>query len=297
MRQERIGQEIIGYERALSAWKALVTTTAFRSLVIETPKPIAGHHIVGFGASAFVSQEFAREETSNPRPGLNQRIIAGIDSHCSVVLTDAQLRKQNTYGGLCLVVLFTDWRRDILTAEQITEVKLALAQNGVERLAGYRLEHMLLEAIDAVDLEYIESTGVYRLIRAFGGFPSGNKCESARALFAINKTSAESVVGSVATFVFHYTPPVIRFRECQQQLLSAALKGLTDQELAPYLNLKIQTVKKRWASIYAQVAEVFPDLLPESNNHVDHQTRGRQKRHHLLAYLRNHLEELRPFIR
>lgn len=296
IRPARIGQEIIGYERALAAWKALITRSAFRSLVIETAKPILGHRIVGFGATVFVAQEFAREEMSNPRPGLNDRIISSIDSRRSVVLTDAQLRRQNTDGSLWLVVLFTDWRRDILTPEQVAEVKLALAQSGVERLAGYRLEQMLLEAIDATDLEYIESTGVYRRIAGFSDFRSGNKSENRRALFAINKTSADSVVGSVATFVFHYTPPIIRFRKGHQQLLSAALEGLTDQELAPHLNLKIQTVKKRWASVYARVAEVLPDLLPESDNHCGGQTRGPQKRHHLLAYLRNHLEELRPFI-
>jgi hypothetical protein len=296
IRPARIGQEIIGCERALSAWKTLITRSAFRSLVIETAKPILGNYIVGFGATVFVSQEFAREEMSNPRPGLNERVISGIDSRRSVVLTDAQLRRQNTDGSLCLVVLFTDWRRDILTPEQVAEVKLALAQSGVEPLSGYRLEQMLLEAIDDSDLEYIESTGVYRRIGGLSDHRSGTKSENGSALFAINKMSAGSVVGSVATFIFHYTPPIIRFRKCHQQLLSAALEGLTDQELAPHLNLKIQTVKKRWASVYARVAEVLPDLLPESDNHCGCQTRGPQKRHHLLAYLRNHLEELRPFI-
>jgi hypothetical protein len=202
---------------------------------------------------------------------------------------------------LNVVILFTDWRRGIpLTPEHIAEIKLHLAKSGVDRLAGYRLEKILLEAIDAVDREYIESTGVYRMISDFAESHSKNptrKREQRCGLFGIDKASAQSVVGSVATFVFQYTPPILRFRRPDQELLTAALEGLTDHELACHLNLKMETIKKRWASVYAQVSEILPDLLPEPADEIDRQTRGPQKRHHVLAYLRNHPEELRPFIR
>ena len=296
IRPARIGQERIGYERALSAWKILIKYAGFRSLVIEATEPILGHRVVGFGAAVFVSSDFARDETLHPRPGLNERIIFSIHSGRPVVLTDAQLRRENTDGGLSLAVLLSDWRRDILSPEHIAGIKLALAQSGVGVLSGYRLEKMLLEALDPIDVAYLESTGVCRIVRDFAGLHPG-KPEGAGALFAIDKTSADSVMGSVATFVFHYTPPIIRFKKGDQQLLCAALEGLTDHELAPHLDLKMQTVKKRWASVYAQVAEALPDLLPECGNDVNRQTRGPQKRHHLLAYLRNHSEELRPFNR
>lgn len=296
IRPARMGQELIGYECALAAWKTLIKCTAFRSLVIEAVEPIPGHRVVGFGAVVFVSSEFAHNEILNPRPGLNERIISSIGNGRPVVLTDAQLRHQNTDGGLSSVVLLSDWRRDILTPQQITEIILTLAQSGVGVLSGYRLEKMLLEALDAIDIAYIESTGVYRKIADFADLHPG-KPGGGRALFAIDKTSADAVTGSVATFVFHYTPPIIRFKKGDQELLCAALEGLTDQELASHLNLNMQTVKKRWASVYTQVAEVLPDLLPECGSDLNRQTRGPQKRHHLLAYLRNHREELRPFIR
>jgi len=84
-----IGREIVGHERALSAWRALVKSASFSSAVIETGEPIAGHRIVAFGASAFVSPDFAHQEISNPKPGLNGRVIASIDAGRPVVLNEA----------------------------------------------------------------------------------------------------------------------------------------------------------------------------------------------------------------
>ena len=55
-------------------------------------------------------------------------------------------------------------------------------------------------------------------------------------------------------------------------------------------------MKKRWAAVFERVATARPDLLPELEYDSDRQTRGRQKRHHLLAYVRQHPEELRPVL-
>jgi hypothetical protein len=299
IRTDRIGQESIGHKRALSAWKKLVKSASFKSVVIEAEQPIAGNRIVAFGSSVFVSRQFAEDEIANPRPGLNERIIASLDSGYPVILTDDELREQNSYGGLNMVVLFTSWRREGLTLDQIAAIKLDLAVAGVERFSGYRLERMMLEAMDETDVEYIESTGVYEMIGNFESSSASNSVNGwapRRGLFVIDKVSAKSTVGSVAAIVFHFTPPIFRFRRGEQQLLVAALGGLTDPELAEELEVKIEALKKRWASIYARVAEIMPNLLPQSDNDPD-QKRGPQKRHHLLAYLRHHPEELRPFVR
>lgn len=51
-------------------------------------------------------------------------------------------------------------------------------------------------------------------------------------------------------------------------------------------------MKKSWNTIYEQVAAVQPDLLPAA----EQGKRGQRKRHHLLGYLREHREELRPVL-
>jgi hypothetical protein len=55
-------------------------------------------------------------------------------------------------------------------------------------------------------------------------------------------------------------------------------------------------VKKRWHAIYERVADVDEELLPPAIAYGARvASRGAERRRHLLNYLRQHLEELRPY--
>lgn len=98
--------------------------------------------------------------------------------------------------------------------------------------------------------------------------------------------------GSVANPLFSTAKPVLRLRESDQELLLAALEGATDSELARQLGLTLSAIKARWRSIFEKAAKVMSELLEED---VREEIRGSQKRHRVLAYVRNHMEELRPY--
>ena len=294
-----IGQELVGRTRALSAWRELVKSPSFSCAVIKSREPISGRRPIAFAAAVFVSAAFLDREILDPMPGLNGRIVASIDAGRSVVLTEPELRSGNTYGGLSQVILYSTCRRGLLTPDQEAEVEMSFARSYVELHSGYQLERLLFEATDLFDIERAKSTRVWRLISDFADFHavnSGNAWNRDRALVFVQKTDALSTLGSVAAFFFDYHKPILRFRNGDQQILRAAVEGFTDGELAQTLGLKLQTVKKRWASVFDHVAEVMPDLLPEAGDDLHRQTRGPQKRHHLLAYLRHHPEELRPMM-
>jgi hypothetical protein len=53
-------------------------------------------------------------------------------------------------------------------------------------------------------------------------------------------------------------------------------------------------VKKRWHAIYERVADIDSELLPSVHQELETVSRGAERRLLLLAYLRQHLEELRP---
>jgi len=106
-----------------------------------------------------------------------------------------------------------------------------------------------------------------------------------------------NIPGTVPFLLFQYREPILRLPDGEQQLIIAALRGLTDEQLATQLNMKLPAVKKRWASLFYRLADALPDLFPEIVNGFDRQTRGPQKRHRVLAYFRNHPEELRPILR
>ena len=109
----------------------------------------------------------------------------------------------------------------------------------------------------------------------------------------VTRESALAAPYSVAAKMYRYRPPTLRLRPAEQQLLAAALAGKTDAELSADLSLSIEAIKKRWLSIFDRVDEFKPDIVAPSD--VDSDGRGPQKRHRVVAYVRSHPEELRPF--
>ena len=81
-------------------------------------------------------------------------------------------------------------------------------------------------------------------------------------------------------------------------MLSLALPGATDATLAEQLNSSLSAVKKMWISIYRRTEESLPELVSNSQQlAIPASSRGREKRRTLLAYVREHPEELRPVSR
>lgn len=95
--------------------------------------------------------------------------------------------------------------------------------------------------------------------------------------------------------LFDYQPPRFGFSRSEQRLLHAALAGEsgTDNELAESLGVSLPTIKKMWLSIYRRVNDRQPEAIRDCVP-VDAAERGKEKRRHLLVYLREHPEELRP---
>ncbi len=99
--------------------------------------------------------------------------------------------------------------------------------------------------------------------------------------------------GSWAGAIFDYQPPLLGLNRGEQRLLSSALPGATDQQLAEMLGASLPAVKKMWVSIYRRVEDSLPELTSDPPPaELPGGGRGREKRRHLLAYLREHPEEL-----
>jgi hypothetical protein len=294
----RMGAEIVGHDRAKAAWKQLAASRSFHSALVETGMPIGGHRIVAFGASVFVSRLFADEEVVNPRPGLNARIIGSIVSGHPVVLNQAELRAANTEGGLDLVVLCGHWRKGILGAKEISEVQMLLASAFLDAHRGFRFNRLLTENLDEVERRsYAEASGTWRIISDFRDFHlkyPGTPWSRDRSLAVITAEEAFKVPGHITQMLFQYHEPVLRLQDANQQLLTSALTGLTDEELARSLKLPLSAIKKRWRSLFEK-ASAHPSLFPDMCDGLGDAGRGRQKRQFILTYVREHPEELRPF--
>ena len=101
--------------------------------------------------------------------------------------------------------------------------------------------------------------------------------------------------GSWVGALFDYHPPMLGLNRSEQRLLSCALPGATDEQLAGMLGTSLSAVKKMWVSIYRRVEDCLPELISDPlPSDIPASGRGREKRRRLLAYLREHPEELRP---
>jgi hypothetical protein len=71
--------------------------------------------------------------------------------------------------------------------------------------------------------------------------------------------------------------------------------GATDEELADKLGISSFAVKTVWREIYDRSSSFFPECnSAHFGREGTAEHRGKQKRHLLLAYLRDHPEEMRP---
>jgi len=280
-----LGDRIVGRSTALRVWKALLDNPSFQATVIESEFPIAGHKIVACGMGVFVTGEFTDREMGNPQPGLNARIIAGIASGEPLVLSRAEIGKGNASEGLDFVNMYGTWRDGIMNPDQLAEVHALLGSSFVEHFAGYRFNRVLKEAIGDSRIALARATGTYRLLAEFP--------ESESALVVVTRESALNAPYSAAASIYRYRAPVLRLRPAEQELLAAALSGKTDAELSQDLGRSVEATKKRWLSIFGRVEQFKREILSPTD--ADSDGRGPQKRHRVVAYVRTHPEELRPF--
>lgn len=279
-----LGAEIVGREAALKVWKALVRSRCFNSVVIESGTP---KRIVASGSSVFVTPDFATEELERPRPFLNSRIIASIASKRSVILPEAVFSGEETHSPLDFVILNGDYLTDSLSQDELDEVQMLLPFTFMEAHLGYRLNRILIEWTGETQRQFHHSSGVWRAVETFA--------QEDRGLSILTRKDALAVSGSIAAALFQYQEPILHLHETDKHLLAEALRGGTDSELASRMNLSLASIKKRWLSLFQRVSETKPSLLPGCHEQSWNAYRGPQKRHHILAYVRSHPQEIRPF--
>lgn len=287
-----MGCELVGVNAAREAWDSLIKTPGFAGAIVERRGSDGRSQMVGFGASVFISEQFAVREMRALRPGLNARIISEFLARTNSVLNKAQIAEENAGDGLNVAILFGRWMPERLAPEEVPEVEFYLASAFVELHAGYRLKRMLTELRDAQDIGYVDASRIWRRVSYAQGDTGSN---TPGALGIIETKDVLALPGSAVAPLFQGPLPLLGLRPSDQELLSAVLKGATDRELAQILRITVPAVKRRWEDIYHRIKSLDVDLGPGFHSEPNGGKRGPQKRHRLLAYLRQHPEELRPF--
>jgi len=278
------GDALVGPEAALHCWRELVADPFFASAALIADPAIQGHFLVGVGASVLVSRAFADAEIANPRPDINSRIIASIHSGQSVLATRTDVARANSANGVDVVVVACVWHDQSIGSTERHDVQNIFATSFTEALAGYKVRCIVHETANEPAREFVQRSIVFSTIAQFS--------ERRRFIHLMTRDSAKAVPASLGNVIFNYHDPVLRLRDSDQQLLLAALRGGTDQELSAGLGLEVSAIKARWRSAFARIEQAMPGLIADAGGR---QGRGLQKRHRVLSYVRSHPEELRPY--
>jgi hypothetical protein len=272
-----------------------VTINVFEELQGSTTR------FLGAGMAVFVSDDFLRAAKSVPASWIGPELVKRITVGKSPLLSEAEVRDANSTTGLNLMV----WHNSCHPQDLIRiEIGVAIMTAFEETFRGFRLKEVFAQADSLEQFGGARDAGGFYFDPAkgcYGSWPEvgvGDFSDEPRN-FGITQEPTLAHGGSWVGSLFAYGPPQIGFSGGEQRLLLSAIgTNGTDEELSENLGISLFAVKKSWRSIYNQVAAIMPELVPSSPlSDAQIQGRGKQKKQRLLAYLREHPEELCPFAR
>lgn len=285
-------------EHLSAAWLRLLGTEAMRTKIFETSGGPPQMCFVGI--SLCVTDEFVRDLKTPPVRWFGPELVRRITAGDSVTLTDRQVRECNSHGGLNLLV----WEGCIRSGfETHTEIYREIVRAFLEEHRGFLWKELVAAQAESVErLQWTLSTGGLLWDPAEGKYIDAMTEDLARIaaephFVGMTKTLEAHRLGSWVGDLFDYHQPQCGFSSGEQQLLLSALNGATDEELSNTLHVSVATVKKTWLSIYGRAMVALPKLLAHRHPIESSVQRGKEKRRRVLAYVRDHPEELRPYIR
>lgn len=254
----------------------------------------------GVGFSVFVTDKFLAEAKTPPMFWLGPEIARRVARGDSPLLTEKQVAEANSGTGLNVVVCQTGFDPENITRPEATMVA---STSFIEAHRGFRLNETVVQAESADHLAGVLNFGALLYSHTDGSYrdlaqPNHQQIVMQPHLAGTTQETAIRQQGSWLASLYFYEPPRLGFSRSEQRLLLAALDGKTDEELSDAMGVSLFAVKKSWRAIYTRVANGLPDLIPNAQSEeAPAPDRGKEKKRHLTAYLREHPEELRPFSR
>lgn len=283
--------------RAMPAlWERLVEEPSVISGVIEDRALPPGQRVQAWGVTMVLPQQMAQELQleHGPRAFVSREIYARLHEGRLHPMSDREIGMANAREGLSMHVLhFSHRNQDI--ADPYTQAVIATANNTFRTMHnGYNISGVYFEHA-ASGGSVVEASGFQHI-----GYSNESDLASLQpgvrpAFYGLTRVRArEQVPGSLARSVFEYQPPLFAFSASQRRLLWWTLFDESDDAIMPLLGTSVHGLKKLWRGIYERIEDRMPEFFGDAAG-ADDGKRGREKRHQVLAYLRQRPEELRPY--
>jgi DNA-binding CsgD family transcriptional regulator len=195
------------------------------------------------------------------------------------------------------VTLHFDFRERDFSSPRMARIVTAAAEAGRFFRAGYRINTVISVVYGRGVADCLRGGGwpVVELSDGSSSRPATSTADDRQGYLVVQHREAvpSSPLHGHAPF-FHAPSPTLGFSRAEQRVLERALLDQSDAAIADDLGISVDAVKQTWRRVFDRVSRVMPYIIPPGNAASD--TRGCEKRRHLLQYLRGHLEELRPHV-
>jgi hypothetical protein len=283
-------------QAALVCWAHLLESRAGLSRVVTTlDGPRAGQILV-FVLGAFVTDDFMREALTTLPPHLGLQVVRRWRSGKRVHLNNREIARDNAGEGLNLLTIAYGTAPG-LPPDVDLQARAIMAAAAFGLFSGYRIKHVVQEGLGTELHAYLLTTGV-RVVRSFPIRPPVVPCRRdgpPTHVYGLSRDGRPEDLGPHWWMFFNPPEPRLGLSEGEKETLERALEDETDDDMARSLGISIWTVKKRWQNLYSKVEQVAPAVLSGlGGGDESGGTAGVERRRHLLAYVRQHLEEIRP---
>jgi len=267
-------------------WTRLLGQPGFSGDVIEDLSRPPGQRLVGLGMTVVLDPTWQRRMRDEPPAHAGAVWYRDFLEGRTAPLDDRTLARANAEGDVSMMVLH--YAQAGIDAEQPEVQQVLLAAMHLFRGAhgGWHLREVYQEAL-ADGGDYLIGMGFRRRTARGPGQPD---------LHGLSRDEAARMFpGPPARDVFQYVPPVMGCSAAERRVLRLAVADMTDEDIADEIGVTAHTLKKVWRSVFQRAAAALPDLFEAGAAEPGGGTRGPEKRRHLLQYLRQHPEELRPW--
>lgn len=249
---------------------------------------------VSFHMTAFIGEEIVDELRRAERLGVAGQLLARHAAGERVFREPGEIAVDNAKGGLNMLVLHCPIDVDDLTSPRAFEIASASARGFFFTHSGFRARRIIEEVFDDQIACFLEAGGM----RPWDEYQAPPNIAPGKLPRFYGMRAEQVTPGAASPWgeVFHCRPPRFHFTRSEQRVLNRALLDSSDNEIANELGISLSAVRQAWRGIFQRIARVDPVLLDAGDpEETDLTVRGKEKRRRILAYLRQHLQELRPY--
>lgn len=279
-------------------WRTFHGHPAALTIVVKDLDLEPRSQLVCCAQSVFVTDKFVEWARSAAEPWVIRTAARRLPDGSVPLITAAEVEEGCTERG-SLNSLVTRWGR----GDQEMPIEYRRCVHDFRQRAfinvtsGYRFGRILCESVGATAVRNALGAG-FRLWTDYSEYfrvnPPAPPDDRRPYLSGITRDEAEEMEGSLMSHFFAFRPRLLRLTRDERELVQHALMGETEQVTAAAIGQDVHRVKYRWRVLYDKIEDRHPALFASfcgTDATTDH--RGKEKRRVLLAYLRDHPEELR----